>query len=95
MWMPGNDAVGHYRHLFQYDRLYDAWKKVGQPPDSLMITTRDYQYNFRAVRDGVNPTFLLSHGYLFLETTVHHFALTQPDGCVRINSGSFSSVLRE
>ena len=29
MWMPGNDAVGHYRNLFQYDRLYDAWKKVG------------------------------------------------------------------
>jgi hypothetical protein len=29
-WMP-DDSLGYYRHLFNYDVLHDAWKKVGRP----------------------------------------------------------------
>jgi len=24
MWLPGDDAVGHYRNTFRYDQLHDA-----------------------------------------------------------------------
>jgi len=67
MWMPGNDAVGHYRAAFRYDLLYDAWKRLGRPEDQLVVTARAYQYNLRVVWDGVDPTFLLPHGYMFLD----------------------------
>lgn len=67
MWMPGNDSVGHYRATFRYDLLYDAWKRLGRPEDQLVVTARAYQYNLRVVWDGMDPTFLLPHGYMFLD----------------------------
>ena len=27
MWMP-DDAIGHYRHLFGYEFLFEAWSKA-------------------------------------------------------------------
>ena len=67
MWLPGDDAVGHYRSTFRYDLLYDAWNKIGRPDDQLTVTTAAYQYHLRVVWDGVEPTFLLPHGYMFLD----------------------------
>jgi hypothetical protein len=29
MWMP-DDAIGHYRHLFTYEFLFDAWSQTGK-----------------------------------------------------------------
>ena len=65
-WMPG-DSLGHYRHLFNYDLLYDGWCEAGRPEESLLVKTPDYQYNLRVLWDGETPNFLLPHGYLFLD----------------------------
>ena len=43
-WMPG-DSFGHYRHIFNYELLYDGWCEAGRPEDILVVTTPDYQYN--------------------------------------------------
>jgi hypothetical protein len=37
MWLPGDDAVGHYRSTFCYDLLYDVWNKIGRPNDQLIV----------------------------------------------------------
>ena len=65
-WMKG-DALGHYRHLFDYDLLYNAWRKAGMPDDRLEVATPDYRYNLRVLWPGADPDFLLPHGYLFLD----------------------------
>lgn len=64
--MPG-DSLGHYRHLFNYELLYDGWCEAGRPDESLLVKTPDYQYNLRVLWDGETPNFLLPHGYLFLD----------------------------
>jgi hypothetical protein len=68
-WMP-NDALGHYRHLFTYDRLIAAWQKAARPDDQLAITTPDYRYGLRVLWEGTTPHFLLPHGYLFLDWSI-------------------------
>ncbi len=65
-WMPG-DSLGHYRHLFEYDMLYSAWKTAGKPDENLSITTPDYQDGLRVSWEGDTLIFLLPHGYLFLD----------------------------
>jgi hypothetical protein len=64
MWMP-DDAIGHYRSLFGYEFLFDAWSQAGQP-DEFDVLTKEYQYHIRTVWDGLTPSFLYPHGYLFL-----------------------------
>ena len=39
MWLPGDDAVGHYRSTFRYDLLYDVWNKIGRLDDQLAETS--------------------------------------------------------
>jgi hypothetical protein len=63
-WMPGDS---HYRHLFNYDLLYDGWCEAGRPDEAFLVKTPDYHYNLRVLWDGETPHFLLSHGYLFLD----------------------------
>jgi hypothetical protein len=65
-WMPG-DSLGHYRHIFNYELLYDGWLKSGRPEDTLKVTTPDHQYGLRVIWSGDEPHFLLPHGYLFLD----------------------------
>ena len=35
--MP-DDAIGHYRHLFGYEFLYDAWSQAGKPDEFDALT---------------------------------------------------------
>ncbi len=65
-WMPG-DAIGHYRHIFNYELLYDGWTEAGRPEETLNVKTPDYQYKLRVLWSGDEPHFLLPHGYLFLD----------------------------
>ncbi len=68
-WMP-NDALGHYRHLFNYDLLHGAWQMAGKPDSQIEIDTPDYQYVLRVLWEGDTPHFLLPHGYLFLDWSI-------------------------
>jgi hypothetical protein len=47
--MP-DDAIGHYRHLFGYEFLFDAWTQAGKP-DEFDVVTLEYQYHIRVVWD--------------------------------------------
>jgi hypothetical protein len=68
MWMPTGDTSGHYRALFKYEDLWKAWKTAGRTDETLPIVTTDYTYELRVLWDGGDdPTFLLPHGYLFLD----------------------------
>jgi hypothetical protein len=67
MWLLADDAAGHYHSTFRYDLLYDVWNKFGRPVDHLTVTTAAYQYNLRVMWDGIEPTFSLPHGYIFLD----------------------------
>ena len=69
LWMEG-DAIGHYRHLFEFEMLYDAWSKAGKPDQALSVQTADYGYDLRILWDADRPQFLLPHGYLMLEWAV-------------------------
>ncbi len=37
MWLPGDDAVGHYRSTFRYDLLYDLWNKIDRPGEAFSL----------------------------------------------------------
>ena len=79
MWLP-DDAIGHYRHAFQYQQLWEAWKQIGQP-DEFDIVANEYNYHLRAIWDGNETYFLYPHGNLFLDwvkpiiTKDNHLAL--------------------
>ena len=54
MWMPG-DRIGHYRELWEYEQLFDAWTRGGQP-DEFDIQGEGHIFSLRVVWDGIEPT---------------------------------------
>lgn len=44
MWMP-DDAIGHYRHLFGYEFLFDAWSQAGKPDEFDVLTAQQAAAN--------------------------------------------------
>ena len=63
-WMDG-DAIGHYRRLFQYEQLYDAWSQAGKPDHAFDVAANEYPYHIDVDWVGNKAEFLLRHGFLF------------------------------
>lgn len=65
-WMPG-DAIGHYRHVFDYEQLYDAWSAAGRPDDAFDLKAGDQPFHITVDWNANQAEFLLLHGYLFFD----------------------------
>jgi len=67
LWMP-DDAIGHYRHWFTYEMLFELWTEAGKPGEQLLVTVDGVGLiELQVVWDGETPQFLYPHGYLFLD----------------------------
>lgn len=53
-WLPG-DSLGHYRHLFEYEMLYSAWRTAGKPDIHLTVKTPEYEYALAVIWEGDTP----------------------------------------
>lgn len=60
-----DDEIGHFRHLFSYEFLFDFWKKLGHPDQFEVMTEAGDAFGFRYMPD--DNSFLLPHGYLFMD----------------------------
>lgn len=65
-WIPhSDDRIGHYRHLFQSEQLFDFWSRNGRQEESIDVVANGQPYHLLVDWNGDTPEFLLQHGFIF------------------------------
>ena len=64
-WWP-DEAIGHYRDLFTFEFLNQTWQDLGNPPE-FTVEVSGTPVDLKWIPDIDGYSFLLHHGYIFLD----------------------------
>ena len=94
-----DESVGHYRHIFQYPFLLNTWEQLGQPQE-FALDVDNIPVTLTVVQETSGVSFLLKHGYLFLDWAKPFVSLetnvgmvVSGTGCAKTSSVAVATLL--